>query len=133
MRYLALIILAVSLFATGCPKDPEPASESKPTINQLSATAVQNDAQKLGAQFIDVRTPEEFTAGHAKGAVNIPLDKLDAESAKLNKDRPVYLICQTGRRSQKAAEQLAQKGFVELINIEGGTSAWTAAGLPTER
>lgn len=125
------------LIFAGCATAPENAPktsvDTKPTINQLSATEVQNDAQKPGSQFIDVRTPEEFATGHAKGAINIPLDKLDAESSKLNKGEPVYLICQTGRRSQKAAEQLAQQGFRELINIEGGTAAWTAAGLPTEK
>lgn len=134
MRYFTLTVILISLLITaGCSTAPKTAGDTKPTINQLSATAVQNDALKPGAQFIDVRTPEEFVAGHAEGAVNIPLDKLESEYSKLNKNQPVYLICQTGRRSQKAAEQLAQKGFRQLINIEGGTSAWTASGLPLEK
>lgn len=44
-----------------------------------------------------------------------------------------YVICQTGRRSQKGAEILQKAGFKNIYNINGGTSAWENAGFPTEK
>jgi rhodanese-related sulfurtransferase len=82
------------------------------------------------SQFIDVRTPEEFNAGHAYRAKNIPLDTLAQNLDKLEKNEPVYLICQSGRRSMQAATMLNDAGFPQTINITGGTNAWQAAGLP---
>lgn len=55
------------------------------------------------------------------------------DSGRLSKDRPVYLICRTGRRAAKAAEKLAAEGFDQGVVVEGGIAAWIAAGLPVER
>ena len=49
---------------------------------------------------------------------------------KLEKNEPVYLICQTGNRSRKAAQMLVDAGFPQAISVAGGTEAWKAAGLP---
>ncbi len=88
---------------------------------------------KNSVQFVDVRTVEEYKSGHAPKAVNLPLEELENALAKLDKDKPVYVICQTGRRSQKGAEILNQAGFKEVYNVTGGTSAWTSANLPLEK
>jgi rhodanese-related sulfurtransferase len=87
----------------------------------------------MDAQFIDVRTEEEYRGGHAVKAVHFPLDALEKDLTKLDKDKSVYVICQTGRRSQKGAEILQKAGFKDVYNIEGGTSAWTSAGYPVEK
>lgn len=115
----------------------ETKTESTPAQKEIPQTSVK-EAQKAieekqDAQFIDVRTPDEFAGGHAVKAKNFPLDRLDAELAKLDKDKPVYVICQTGRRSQQGAEILQKAGFKDIYNITGGTSAWVEAGLPTEK
>ena len=52
---------------------------------------------------------------------------------KLEKKEPVYLICQSGNRSKRAAEMLVQAGFVQAISISGGMAAWEAAGLPVTK
>ncbi len=86
--------------------------------------------------IIDVRTPLEFQEVHAHGAVNIPLDELEAEklSRFVNPEsKTVYLICRSGGRGKKACEKLLAKGPWQPINIEGGTQAWEAAGLPVHR
>ena len=82
------------------------------------------------AQFIDVRTKAEYDGGHAYRARNIPLDELETSLDKLEKSEPVYLICQSGGRSKKAAEMLVDAGFPQAINIEGGMTKWEAEGLP---
>ena len=102
-------------------------------IRQISVEQAKRAVEETGAQFIDVRTPEEYRGGHAPKAVNFPLDNLEENLVKLDKQKPVYVICQTGRRSQKAAEILQKAGFGELYNVAGGTSAWESAGLPIEK
>ena len=109
-------------------------AQTQKNIAQISVTEAKKALEeKKDAQFIDVRTVEEYTGGHAKGAKNLPLDKLEAELAALNQDKPVYVICETGRRSQKGSEILQKAGFKDVYNITGGTSEWISAGLPTEK
>jgi rhodanese-related sulfurtransferase len=109
-------------------------TQTQKEIAQVSVTEAKKAIEdKKDAQFIDVRTVEEYAGGHAVGAKNLPLDKLDAELAKLDKDKPVYVICQTGRRSQKGSEILQKAGFKDIYNITGGTSEWMNAKLPTEK
>lgn len=102
-------------------------------IKQISAQQAQAAVKSGKAQFIDVRTAEEYAAGHAPQALNMPLDTLENDSAKLDKTKPIYVICQTGRRSQKGAEILQKSGFANIYNISGGTSEWIKAGLPIEK
>jgi rhodanese-related sulfurtransferase len=84
--------------------------------------------------LIDVRTPAEYAAVHAAGAVNIPLDELDAASVShLDPAEPIYLICKSGARAAKAIHKLRAAGYCNLINVHGGTDAWVTAGLPHER
>jgi rhodanese-related sulfurtransferase len=101
-----------------------------PDMNTLLAT-------EPDLAMIDVRTPVEFSEVHATRAKNLPLDTLRPkalfESGELRKDRPVYLICRTGGRAVKAAEKFAAQGFDQGVVVEGGTEAWSAAGLPVER
>jgi len=77
--------------------------------------------------LVDVREHDEWSAGHAPGAVHIPLSELTA--ADLPTDRPVVAVCRSGNRSGVAAAQLAQAG-VQVANVAGGMTAWAAAGLP---
>ena len=90
-----------------------------------------------GAAVLDVRTPVEFAEVHVPQARNIPLDELNptalAGSGEIRKDRPVYLLCRSGQRAAKAANQLAHEGFAEPVVVEGGTVAWVEANLPVTR
>jgi len=83
---------------------------------------------------IDVRTPDEYAAGHVPGARMICLDTLDARIHEIPKDREVFLICRSGARSAQALKHLRKVyGFTRLTNVEGGTMAWVDAGYPVER
>jgi len=80
--------------------------------------------------FIDVRTPEEYAAGHVKGAKLIPLQELEERLAEVPHDKRVYLYCHSGKRSAAAANILVRAGFTNIENIDGGITAWQDAGYP---
>ena len=77
---------------------------------------------KNGAQIIDVRSPAEFQSGHIKGAINIPLQSLDKNLAKIKKDKPVITCCASGMRSSSAKSILKAKGYNEVHNGGGWTT-----------
>lgn len=92
-----------------------------------------HEAQQQGKAplLLDVRTPGEFRAVHAEGAVNLPLSELTPEGvATLAAGRTVHVICKSGGRSAQACMLLAEKSAIELVNVAGGTDAWVSAGLP---
>jgi len=87
--------------------------------------------QKLFYVLVDVRTPEEFQAGHLFAAVNIPLSELEQNLAawtpRLPKDVPLIVYCLVGGRSAQAAQILLQAGFANVRNLTGGLTEWTKA------
>jgi rhodanese-related sulfurtransferase len=90
---------------------------------QTAALAASGDVLLL-----DVRGPDELAAGHAEGAVHMPLGQLDP--AAVPNDRPVVAMCRSGNRSGIAAVLLAGAGRA-VSNMAGGMQAWAEAGLPT--
>ena len=84
-----------------------------------------------GAVLVDVRTPVEYRALHAEGAVNIPLDAIGTDTLGSigNGDAPVYLICRTGSRARMAFDKLTGAGSENVLVVEGGTEAWDEAQL----
>jgi len=84
---------------------------------------------------VDVRSAEEFAAGHLRDAKHIPLADLGNRIGELDKskNRTVVVVCQTGARGDKAARQLQAAGFEDVHSLEGGLTAWTAAGLPVTK
>ncbi|MEK4028832.1 rhodanese-like domain-containing protein [Pseudobacillus sp. FSL P4-0506] len=77
------------------------------------------------AQLIDVREPNEFEAGHILGARNIPLTQMKTRMKEIRPDKPVYLYCQSGLRSGRAAQTLYKKGYRDLYHLQGGFKSWT--------
>ncbi|MBM4174503.1 MAG: rhodanese-like domain-containing protein [Ignavibacteria bacterium] len=71
------------------------------------------------AQIIDVRSPAEFSAGHIKASINIPLDLLGASLFKIRKDVPIITCCASGARSAAAKQFLLSKGYAEVHNGGG--------------
>lgn len=83
-------------------------------------------------QVVDVRRPGEYAAGHVPGAVSMPLDRLETDLERLDASQPTAVVCAGGYRSSAGASLLERRGFRDLRDVIGGTSAWTAAGYPTE-
>ena len=90
------------------------------------------------ALVLDVREPEEYTAGCLPGAVNIPRGVLEfrIDSHPLfqgRKDAQILVYCQSGGRSALAADTLQKLGFSHPCSLAGGFKAWSDAGLPVNR
>ena len=81
---------------------------------------------------LDVRTPEEFAAGHLPGAINIPHTELAARVAELDgaRDRDIVVYCRTGKRSAQALDVLEQSGFRRLFHLEGDYTRWSEEKRP---
>lgn len=114
----------------------DPAAQQAPgggiALRSVSVLQFAGIAGSAGVHFVDVRTPPEFAGLRIAGFVNIPFDRLDPEALKsvMGTDDPVYCLCQTGTRSQLAADRLRAAGFRHVVHVDGGTNAWLAAGLP---
>ena len=82
---------------------------------------------KLGdIQLIDIRTPGEYAEGYIEGAINVNFfDKdFNAQMAKLNMDKELYIYCRSGNRSRKAAKRLKDQGFTKIYDLQGGILNW---------
>jgi rhodanese-related sulfurtransferase len=99
----------------------------------LQATQMINRGKSTAV--IDVRSADEFNAGHLRDAKNMPLADLAKRIGELdkNKVKTVILVCQSGARADKAARQLKSAGFEDIYTLEGGVNAWSAAGLPLSK
>jgi len=106
-------------------------------MKTISVHKLAKQNEKNDIELIDVRTPMEYREVHAKQAVNQPLDKLDPQALMKSRngsaEAPLYLICKGGTRGAKACQKLIDLGCANVVNVEGGTEAWVAAGLPVIR
>jgi NADPH-dependent 2,4-dienoyl-CoA reductase/sulfur reductase-like enzyme/rhodanese-related sulfurtransferase len=93
----------------------------------VAAGLIRDDHPQIDVEYVleqepyllDVRTPEEFTAGHFPGAVNIPVDELRSRIAELPTNRQIAVYCQVGQRGYLATRIMRQKGF-NAVNVGGG-------------
>ena len=124
LKKLALAIVVFTL--TSCNGQP---SKKVETLDAVSFS------KKIEAtpnpQILDVRTPEEYAAEHIERAQNVNWLSNDfvTNASKYDKSKPVFVYCKIGGRSHQAAEKLAQLGFTQIIELEGGFLKWDAAGL----
>lgn len=84
--------------------------------------------------ILDVRTPEEYAAGHVAGSVNIDFYAADfaQQLDLLPKDAPYVVYCRSGNRSGSTMPIMEELGFTEVWDVDGGIVAWNAAGLPID-
>jgi rhodanese-related sulfurtransferase len=84
--------------------------------------------------LLDISEPADFADGHAAGARNVPLSKLEgSKDLPSNKALPLIVLCPTGARAGRAAEQLRKAGYEKAVAVSGGTAAWREASLPVEK
>ncbi|HEX5791441.1 MAG TPA: rhodanese-like domain-containing protein [Luteolibacter sp.] len=106
-------------------------------IKTIAPVKIEEAEKQLatGAQLLDVRTKEEWAEGHLKGATLVTATEegfLEKAKAVLDSKKPVVVYCRSGKRSAKATEQLRANGFT-VFDLEGGITAWKAAGKPVEK
>ncbi len=109
-------------------------STSFSTIGPERLYRIVQEGQSI--ELIDVRTPGEYYSGHAAMAHCQPLDSLDPARivAQAPSGQPIYLICRSGARSEKACAAFVAAGFGDrVVSVDGGTLAWDKAGLPMVR
>jgi phage shock protein E len=102
------------------------------TIALISPAELLLKLGQSGFVLLDVRTPEEFAAGHIAGAVNIPHDQLANRASELPQDRnaEIAVYCRSGRRSALALDWLGTQGYQRLLHVDGDFLGWQAAGRP---
>jgi phage shock protein E len=126
----AAVALAASLASVATPgwaraADPRPGVVDGTTARALAAA---------GARVVDVRTPQEFAAGHVPGALNIPHDEIARRAAEIGPpSTKVVVYCRSGRRSAIAADALGKLGYPQVYDL-GSFSAWPRdpAGAPVK-
>ena len=136
-----LVIAALTLSVLAPVSACSSSSGSAPTAPASAPTApvkVDPDAwvqaaRSPGTVVIDVRSPEEFAAGHLEGAINMNVEAPDFTQLAAGLDPAVTyaLYCHSGRRSAIAAAALAQLGVVHVYDLQGGIAEAEAAGMPT--
>jgi len=110
------------------------AGAADPVAPSISPQELQTRMAKGDAPLIvDVRTPEEFRAGHIPGAINVPHDQVAAHAAELSGERGVAMYCMKGPRARLGEQALRAASVEDVLHVEGGFSAWQAAGLPVEK
>lgn len=113
--------------ATKDPREP---------FTRISVAEAKEKLDKGEAVMVDVREPNEYVEVHATGVRLIPVNTVMSEIKQIREfagDKEVLFICKSGQRSALAAEFATAAGLDDLAlsNVEGGTQAWVAAGLPT--
>ncbi|MEH6433640.1 rhodanese-like domain-containing protein [Massilia sp. DD77] len=123
-----IFVVAIAVISGGALLWPALAPRGK-RVSPLQATQMINRGKTL---VLDVRSADEFAAGHVRDAKHVPLADLANRLGELekSKSRPVVIVDQNGSRADKAARQLAAAGFEDAHALEGGLAAWSAAGLP---
>jgi len=115
--------------------------DSGAIVENLSAQDFQDkmkNAQKAGQNFVllDIRTKEEFDAGHLKGAKNIDYYQTQNfvnELSKMDKNLPYYIYCRSGHRSGETVKIMRNLGFKKIYNLAFGINSWISSGLPVEK
>jgi phage shock protein E len=112
-------------------KKPEP----KPVVKHTDAKQAAKLVATNAVIVLDIRTPDEFADGHIAGATNIDFMAGDfAERlGRLDRQKSYLLHCGSGRRSTNSLPQFSKLGFTNLIHLDGGFSAWQAAGNPVTK
>lgn len=141
-RFAVSTAAVLALAACGGADDAAPAATADQataataggvTVVSPDEAAVTIEAAPDDLVILDIRTPEEFAEGHIEGATLIDFYREDfaEQIAALDRDDPYVLYCRSGNRSQQARSLMAELGFTDVADVDGGIVGWEAAGLPT--
>ncbi len=101
----------------------------KDSAPSLTFATIQSDV-KNGGELIDVRTPEEYAAGHIDGAINLPLQNIQSGSMPhVSRDKPIYVYCHSGNRSSQATVILKNAGYATINDLGAITHVQSLGGV----
>lgn len=130
MKIKIVVLLAVSLFLTGCfginDNEEKTSKEEKELVVETISLdevkeIVDNYPEYPNVDIVDVRSEEEYNSGHIEGSINIPLDYI--EQINISTDRQIIVYCQSGSRSEQAAKILMELGYEDVKDM-GAISDW---------
>lgn len=127
-RFPSVVLLWVVLWNAGCQQ----------STTSSGPIAAEDLAKRIGSGsapvVLDVRTPEEYAAGHIPGAINIPHDELAKRLAEIPgaKSTEIVVHCQAGGRAAKAENILIEEGYTDVRDLQGHFGGWVQEGLPVE-
>jgi rhodanese-related sulfurtransferase len=130
LRYLLTTTLAVFLSLSAAL-----AAETDPVKHVDAAGAAKLLKVDSKVVVLDIRTPEEFAAGHIKGATNINFnaDSFRANVQRLDPGRTYLVHCASGGRSTRSLDLFKQLGFKSVVHLDGGLRGWEKAGQPVAK
>ena len=104
-------------------------------VTQLTvheAVRLMNDSDVV---LLDVRDDNEYSSGHIRDSIHIPVSSLQKRINELEKykNKKILAYCRSGNRSNTACRTLNKKGFENISNLAGGITSWTSADLPTSK
>ncbi len=122
-RYVSILLFEMA-FVSACGQNT--------SFHNLSSTEFNSLINTASGTLLDVRTPSEFANGHLTGAGQLNYYNLDFSQKLLllPKDQSVYIYCNTGYRSKRAAEILSENGYARVYNLERGIMEWNLQNLP---
>ena len=128
MKLSLLSLILIGFLSISCKGQSSKNIETIPAV-----TFAEKINSTPSAQILDVRTPEEFKSQHIDNAVNVDWKANDftEKANKFNKEKPVFVYCLAGSRSQQAANTLSELGFKKIYNLQGGILKWNSAGMST--
>lgn len=128
-KILGIVMIAGTLFLGSCASHSSISQEKEAkveetlsTLDNVSDVNLKNKKNVL----LDVRTPEEFAAGHVPGAINIDVknENFTQEIEKLDPKKNYYIYCKSGVRAKLATEKMQEKGFKNAKNFKDGMSTY---------
>lgn len=99
----------------------------------LSPSQATQKINQQNAILIDIRAGDSYKAGHIAQSRHITAADLVSKTEKIAKDKPIILVCDSGRNASRQVATLRKQGFNDVSVLEGGLMAWTQAGLPLKK
>lgn len=136
VKIITLSAVVIFVFGAGFFLMNSGQSKSGTPSGILNAAELKNALEKEDDfVLVDVRTSDEYEAGHLDGSKLVPLDTIErnAENVLTDKNKKLYVYCRTGRRSAEAVGILKNKGYTNVHDVSGGITAWQSSGYPISK
>lgn len=138
--FATLVLLFVALFSGGCEGGAETGDtpDSRGAFIPIEVDAAAADAvrkEDSSIVVLDIRTPEEFAAGHLPGAVNVDFrsDDFERSLSALEREKTYLVHCESGGRSGEAMEVFDRLGFRDILHLRSGFRDWKDSRFPVEQ